>query len=322
MNERCVLNNGFLQVEILPEEGGRVQSLRSCASGVEFLMQSKEPRTHWTASMDAEFRNGSAAGIEECLPSVALSPASTEGGPVPDHGDFWQLAWQLEQGATPQDAAVSAEGFSRPLRFCKEFSLRQQTLSIRYTVRNTSQAPVSFLYACHPLLAVDMGDRIALPSSIRSLNLHSSRKQRLGVSHSTVGWPRHMGHDLSYVQSEERCIAEMLYSDRLSEGFCGLYRTASKQGIVMRFDPKTLPYLGLWLCYGGWPDSTSGSKQYAVAPEPTFAPYGSLLEAQQHNAAYVLAPDTSCNWSIHFEVTQEGMDFETFVSHCNSEGKD
>ncbi|WP_263408582.1 aldose epimerase family protein [Terriglobus tenax] len=316
MNERCVLDNGLLQAVILPSEGGRVQSLRSPASGTEFLMQARQPRTQWTAAMNARFRDGSAAGIEECLPSVAPSSALTEGGEVPDHGDFWQMPWQLEEGATSHQAAIHAHGFSRPLWFRKKFTLHRHALSVRYTVLNTGKAPVSFLYACHPLLEVDAGDRIVLPSSTTSLHLYSSRNQRLGADHTMVTWPHHAGMDLSMVQPEHSGIAEMLYSGRMQEGWCGLYRAQSRCGIVLRFHPDELPYLGLWLCYGGWPDNQSGPLQYAVAPEPTFAPHGSLLEAQQHQVAPVLTPGATRGWTITFEATPGAMDFDAFVSHC------
>ena len=93
MASHLLLENGALQAILLPAESGRVHSLRSLRSGVEFLMQPRHQRTLSSPGMNAEFREGSCAGIEECLPTLDRSGTDTLGGPVPDHGDFWQVEW-------------------------------------------------------------------------------------------------------------------------------------------------------------------------------------------------------------------------------------
>ena len=82
------LRNSELSVEIIPEEGGRVSSLRSLHSDLEFLTQSRRGRRFPQAGFETRFQDGYCAGIEECLPTIGPSCPETEGGPVPDHGDF------------------------------------------------------------------------------------------------------------------------------------------------------------------------------------------------------------------------------------------
>lgn len=53
----------------------------------------------------------------------------------------------------------------------------------------------------------------------------------------------------------------------------------------MRFDVTQLPFLGLWMGYGGWPDDAFARNQYAVALEPTVAPLGSPGESAAEGAA-------------------------------------
>src|ERR1700719_830295 len=91
----CVLKSSELSVQVVAAEGGRISSLKSLHSGMEFLTQSPRRGQYPSSGFDARFRDGPCAGIEECLPTVGPSGPETEGGPAPDHGDFWQLPWQL-----------------------------------------------------------------------------------------------------------------------------------------------------------------------------------------------------------------------------------
>jgi galactose mutarotase-like enzyme len=307
--DHLVLQNTSISITVRPGEGGRIASLRSLHSGLEFLTQSHQIERANSPSMDASFRDGPCAGIEECLPTVGVSSAETQGGPAPDHGDFWQLAWEAERTSTTE-ARLHAEGFSRRLRFTKHLALRGNALHIRYNVQNTGAEPQSFLYACHPLLSVEEGDRVVLPNEIRSMRLDYSRESRLGVRGDMVTWPQAPPNpELDVVKSSDAGTAEMFYTASLDDGRCALYRCAQQQALLLSFDTTMLPFLGVWLCYGGWPGG-DGAQQYAVALEPTTSPYNTLVEAQRQGSAILLRPHAQYAWGISFEVTRPGIEFE------------
>jgi galactose mutarotase-like enzyme len=298
------LTNSELFVEIVPAEGGRVSSLRSLHSGLEFLTQSRRSGRYPTAGLNTRFQDGSCAGIEECLPTVGPCGAETEGGPAPDHGDFWQLPWQVF-AASGNEVSISAVGFSRALRFSKRLTLENTALRVAYSVENIGSNTQSFLYACHPLFAVSPGDRVLLPNEIRELRLDYSKGDRLGILGSIISWPiTQAGLGLDVARGPEAGTAEMFYSSRLNETACGIYRETSGQVLEVSFDSKRLPYLGLWLCYGGWPSDGEEPLQYAVALEPTTAPCNTLAKAQQTNAAIPLEPGETYDWEILFSVRQ------------------
>lgn len=302
-----VLANSSISVSIVPAEGGRIGSLVSRGTGIEFLTQSTNQNLHLKSGLDAQFQHGACAGIEECLPTVGICDDTTEGGPVPDHGDFWQLLWQVT-AQSPQHAALAANGFSRPLLFQKTISLQENGLSLHYRVQNVGQRPTSFLYACHPLFAIEPGDRVVLPPEVETLQLTYSRTGRMGRPGNKVAWP---GNGLDTVLASEAAEAEMLYTDRLSAGRCGLYRSRGKQGLILSFSPHAMPYLGLWLCYGGWPGG-SVPQQYAVALEPTTAPCGTLKQAQEKRLAFHLAPGEDFEWEFRIHLTPAGITWEAF----------
>ena len=307
------LTNSSLSVSIVPEEGGRINSLASRVTGIEFLTQSTNEDLHLKPDLDAQFQHGACAGIEECLPTVGSCDDTTAGGPVPDHGDFWQLSWQVTTQSADH-AALAANGFSRPLLFQKTISLQETGLSIHYRVQNVGQSDTSFLYACHPLFAIEPGDQVVLPSEVESLQLTYSRTGRMGQPGDQVSWP---GNGLDMVLPAETGEAEMLYTDKLSRGRCGLFRSKGKQGLLLSFSPQKLRYLGLWLCYGGWPGG-SAPQQYAVALEPTTAPCGTLKQAQEKGLAFRLAPGEDFEWELGIHLTPPGITGETFREAVDS----
>jgi galactose mutarotase-like enzyme len=302
----CFLKNSELSVEVLPAEGGRISSLKSVHSGVEFLTQSRRRGQYPQSRLDARFQDGPCAGIEECLPTVGPSGPETEGGAAPDHGDFWQLPWKLLI-ASDTYAGLESVGFSRTLRFSKHLSLEHNTLRVAYAAENAGSTVQSFLYACHPLFVVSAGDRVLLPSEIRKVRLDYSKGDRLGASGSIVTWPTtESGFRLDMTLGPEAGTAEMFYTSRLQNGLCGICREASGHVLEVSFDSKRLPYLGLWLCYGGWPSDGKDPRQYAVALEPTTSPCNSLVNAQRTKTAISLKAGETYDWEIMFTVREAG----------------
>jgi galactose mutarotase-like enzyme len=69
--------------------------------------------------------------------------------------------------------------------------------------------------------------------------------------------------------------------------------------VRVRFDATIIPYLGLWLCYGGWPER-DGPKQMCVAMEPSTAPVDSLAQTGEWSRA--LGPGESYAWPMLVEL--------------------
>jgi hypothetical protein len=170
-------------------------------------------------------------------------------------------------------------------------------------------------------LAIDPGDRILLPSEVKSVRVESSRHNRLGGNGDLIPWPitkdSYTCIDLRVVGHPRQQTADMLYTGPLMSGWCGLYRTGFGREIVFRFDPEKLPCVGLWLCYGGWPND-SLNKQVAVALEPTVAARGSLEDAIRDGLAPTLGPEGMQSWSIEIHVSEpnEILIKESIAAHA------
>jgi galactose mutarotase-like enzyme len=291
--EKILLRAGDCSVTILPRLGGKIASI--LVNGHELLqapLAAYAPRTQ-TMAFDAS----DASGWDECLPSVAGCSVETADGPVavPDHGDLWRVAW-AEQGAGHQEhgtgvarggsVTLRGECFSLPLMLERTLLLTEKgkgwRLNLDYTVTNTGGSTVPWAWSAHSLFAAEAGDRIVLPDSIHQLRLEGGVGDRLGKRDDRVAWPiAKLGKlgktDLSVVEASNSGNGDKLFAGPLSaeENWCSLERPKSGIRIKVGFDTAATPYLGLWICSGGWPER-KGPKQNCVAMEPATAPVDSL----------------------------------------------
>ena len=310
--ENVLMRAGECLVSVLPRFGGKIASIRI---GDRELMQAPlapiETRTR-TMVFDA----GDASGWDECLPSVAACQVETEAGvaAIPDHGDLWRLEWEVQGSGNgePSDISVTLAGkcFSLPLRLERRMDLRETEngwrLGLQYTLTNDGAKTMPWSWAAHPLFAAEKGDRIVLPDSIKQLRLEGSGGERLGRGGHTVAWPRvrlkdGSTADMGVVEGAESGIGDKLFAGplKLSEDWCALERPSAGVRVRVRFDVEATPYLGLWICYGGWPDRP-GPKQMCVAMEPSTAPVDSLAVTGKWSRA--LGPGESFSWPMNVEI--------------------
>lgn len=303
--KQVVLENTTLRVTVLPSLGGKIASIQIVSSGEELLQQPLRPYAPRVPYMT--FDASDASGWDECLPSVAACEVRTVAGraSVPDHGDFWQVPWQmLSQSKT--ELEMSAEGFSLPLRFSKTLRLDGDRLHIAYRVRNLSSQPVEYVWSAHPLFAVEPGDRIVLPDSVREVTVEGSAGNRLGKQGAKQPWPNAKSAnqeivDLAVAGKVSDGTGDKLFAPSPQEGWCAIERKRLKCRIELHFDPKVLPVLGLWICYGGWPEQ-SVNRQQCVAPEPCTAIGDSLRTAMAQDRARQLGPQAQDHWALELRV--------------------
>ena len=314
---QAVLENEFVRVVILPELGGKIASLSIQRNGLELLQQPLHPYEKRTWAQD--FGSSDASGWDECLPTVSACTVSVgqKIQQIPDHGDIWLLP--AAHTANASEIILETALASMPLRLRRQITLDGSALRVRYELSNHAKISIPYLWSAHPLFAVDAADRILLPQQVQQVRVESSAEARLGKHNDLCVWPiakdRH-GHDvdLRIAQAPETAIADKLFAGPLQQGAAGIYRAQHKAGVVIHFATETIPYLGMWLCYGGWPgDSTQ--RQQAVALEPCMAPVDSLAEAMVTGCACALAAGATASWQMDFNIrgTEKDVSYEEFA---------
>ena len=304
--ESAVLENEQLRLTIYPSLGAKIGSIRTRPGDHELLQQPLLPYAPRDRTM--AFEDGDASGYDECIPSVSGCELDMPGGTlsIPDHGDFWRLAFDVTD-ADAAHVAMSATGFSLPLHLQKTIALEGNRIILSYKLTNTGAGVVQYLWSAHPGFAVEPGDRIELPSSVESVMVQGSAGGRLGAEGARHAWPLTTTNsddatDLSLVGSGEEPVGDKLFALAPPEGRCALRRARIGRRIEMRFDPRHAPYLGLWICYNGWPESKT-AKQFCVALEPCTAPADSLAAAMIQGLGKRLDPNASDEWQVELRIT-------------------
>ncbi len=289
---------------VLAQAGGKISSIQ--VKGIELLQAPLKPIGMRTYTMP--FSESDASGWDECLPSVSACTIATETGlaSVPDHGDLWRVPWQTLK-LTTDSATMQGDCFSLPLRLVRSMLLAERgsgwELQMLYSLTNIGASSVPWAWAAHPLFAVEEGDRIVLPENVTHLRLEGSANERLGKKEDSVAWPvaelsGDTTADLSRAHSAQSSFGDKLFTSRLQTGWCCLERPSIGLRLTVEFNVKVTPYLGLWLCYGGWPDG-EGAKQQCVALEPTTAPFDSLAA---DTARLLIKPGETVNWPMTLRI--------------------
>lgn len=311
-SENVLIAAGECAVTVLPHFGGKISSIR--IGSRELLQAPLSQIMKRTRTM--AFDEGDASGWDECLPSVAACQVKTAAGVVaiPDHGDLWRVEWQKQESSSPESKGNSltlfGKCFSLPLEVERTIRLdaieRGWRLDLSYRLRNCGKYAVPWSWAAHPLFVCEPGDRIRLPKSIHTVKVEGSGGNRLGESGASVSWPvaklATLGTaDLSIVGPSDSGVGDKLFAGPLtsSEAWCSLDRLSAGLRVRVRFDPGATPYLGLWICYGGWPERP-GPKQFCVAMEPSTAPVDSLAISGPWSRE--LAPGESRSWPMQVEI--------------------
>ena len=302
-----ILSSDRLICEVLPEFGGKIRSLKWLTNGVELLQPPVGPyrRHNESGGSPVSFAQSDAGGWDECLPSVAS--CQVDGVSIPDHGDIWGYPCQVLH-ADDTDVKLLTRTASLPFAFTRTLHLSDASLEIRYGIENIGTRPIPYLWSAHPLFSVDAGDRLRLPAEVRRLRVEGSKHQRLGPSDTMQIWPNVHTRDgstvdISTAQSQSADIGDKVFAHLSREGWADIDRLSAGITLRMEFDPEKTPYLGLWLCYGGWPeDSKPGSRQQCIALEPATADRDALSEAIEMGRARFLAPQEQHDWKISLRV--------------------
>ena len=308
---RKVLKNEHLRIEVLPELGGKLSSI-ALPSGGELLQAPLKPYSARTAT--EPFDQSDASGWDECLPSIGpctVPYGSHHSAKIEDHGDLWRLAWTVDE-ATDTLLRMSVLATSLPLAFERTLRLDGPTLHLDYFLTNTGTVEVPWGWSVHPLFAIEPFDLVHLPPSVRQITAQASSNGRLGQPGAAHTWPHTVNAldnqplDLSLCGSKDDSVADKLVLPAPAEGWAAIERKTLRTRLTLHFDPKQMPTLGLWLCYGGWPENQTdpkAEKGYTVGLEPCNLPVDSLADLLAQGAGARLAPGATAHWSLRLQVT-------------------
>lgn len=267
-----VLRNQDLEIAIVPELGAKIISLRNLRTNREWMWHPDGGRKLFRNWLGDDFSHSPLVGADECLPTVAR--CSLRGRPLPDHGEVWSVPWKVDDEAwekavlkTSVELPVSPFGFERTI----EITGKQARLS--YCLRNRSPVAERYLWALHPLLAVQPGDQLQMPATTRAL---------------LNGEPWIDAVD-SYIP-DGGC--SKVFASPVVEGSVRIQNSRHGDELTLEWNPAENDTLGLWLTRGGW------HGHHHLAVEPTNGANDALEVAATEKRCGTIPALGSRLWSV------------------------
>lgn len=294
---RIITSNKFISVETAPELAGKITSLRDAATGHEWLWTNPHLKLRQPVYGESYVEKIDFGGWDEIFPTV--SPVTlADGTEIPDHGDLVFLpAEVLEQS----DTALTLRWTTRcyACSFTRRIELEGDSMKVDYVLESHSDKSLPYLWASHPLVALEDGMILELPSDDLDVLDTGGKLKDLIPPQSSGDSHRFTIHDPAL--GECAAGAAKIFSQPGEVTWFALHR---KQGgtLRMQWDGEDCPYFGFWLNQRGW--SGCGSEPYFnIGLEPTTAPFDDLNDAIQAGLHRVLEPGAVRKWSVRVQVS-------------------
>lgn len=280
--------------------------LRSLYSGREWLWRNPHLAATTPKPGDSYIRDHDLGGWDELLPTVA--PCVVGSGPwggraLTDHGEIWCRPCGVIQSAEPNRLGLVTAGDDLPFWFERHYRV-DDDLQIEYRLTNTGDESLPFIWAAHPLIAIEPGMRVHLPDGTRTICTEAYMREPELALGNTFDWPwaptASGGRiDLGTLGERTAGVAVKIFATLPEgpEGWVEIVAPGGDEALRLSFDRRDTPYVGLWLNDGGW--SGSGSPPYFnLGVEPTNYPGDALRDAVNQNAAAIVPGRGSRTWRL------------------------
>ena len=312
-----ILNNGHIEVQIVPELGGKITSIQHLSTHREWLWRNpylSPKQVAYGASFIESYDTG---GLDECFPAVAggeYPDAPWDGVIIPDHGELWCQPWNVtvvESSAKQIILTMGCHGVRFPYRFERTLTLSSETsvLTLDYRVSNLTSFDMPFIWSIHPILNIEEGMHVVLPAGVETVRIDSVTNSFLGESGSQLQWPEakradRQSIDLSHVPANDFGQAYKLYT-HLRKGNeqveTAIHDLSGEHSFIFRFWPNEITHVGLWMNYGGW--SGCGSEHYFnLGLEPCIGGMDALPNAKNLDEYAVLPAKQTRDWMLELLI--------------------
>jgi len=304
------VHTGVIELTLMPELGGKINSLRDARTGREWLWRHSRfayKRVPHGSSYTAQSDTG---GWDECFPSVAqceYPSAPWQGAAIQDHGELWSQVAEFEMDE--QEGRVKLhtrwQGIVLPYTFTRVITLNENSaiVHVDYEVVNNADQPINYVWCIHPLLAIEPGMELHLPSSAR-FNVGGSIPQNLIPHEKKLQYPfEASGLNFPSLPEIFAGCAIKIWSDPLPAGGGWASLRAHDGELQMRWDVAHLPQVAAWMNFGAWA-ADGGAPYYNLGLEPCIGAQDSLNEAVNlYKLFATIQPHGTKNWWLEIELT-------------------
>lgn len=300
------LSGPGISATVLREFGAKIVSIRNCRTGFEHLWQGSDP-VHARPEYDSEYIQGDLSGFDDMFPTINRCPYPTvpwKGIEMPDHGELWTLPWNF----APEGERIHfwTHGVRLPYRFDRWMHIDERSvLCLDYRIENLSPYEMRGIWAAHPLLNIEEGTRIVLPSCVKRIVNTLNLNNRLGKVGRQHDWPKTIDkngkpYDLSTTLPRDSRVCEKYFNtDPLEEGWAQIVHPRSRESFTFRFPRDRVPYIGVWMNQCGL------MNQYNLALEPATGALDDLYASGFWEESGVVRPHGTQEFRLEIEIGAE-----------------
>jgi len=311
------MQNRHVRVSILPAAGGKIAEIIDRRSGRNWLW--RNPHIPFRSAVyGADYgRELDSGGWDEVLLSIAPVDLQLREGParrIPDHGDVVGQQWSVADASVNDagDAVCEMAVSGRALRYEFRRTIRLRTdsscLEMRYSLTNEEAFAWPWYWGAHAMLAGQHDLQIELPAQ-QQFRIDELAKEIEGAEGHNLEWPHYPlqdgdSFDLSRCFDEQtapRAFADKIFVRSPEQGVVSVANAGTSERLAIRYDPRQLPWLGLWINNGGWSGCDS-EPYFNLGLEPTTAAFDSVSHAIDDGAISWLKPAETRNWEIAVEL--------------------
>ncbi len=291
LNQQAVfLENDELKIAVLPDLGAKIASLVYKPQNFEVFFQPVKGRYDLPAYGD-EFAAFDTSGSDEMFPTIDVcNDIADTSIQWPDHGEIWALPWQCVFDSNGLYSRV--QGVMHNYIFERHITLHNNEVNLAYRITNKDNRMLYGLWAFHGLVAVDEQTEILLPGVKELINVHpSALLGNVGTLHS---FPDSNVIRLDKIAPSATKKSEKYYVNGIvPEGNCSLLLNQKQLEYQLLFNPKKLPYLGVWINEGGF------KNEYNVALEPCNGFYDTAEMAAKNGTLQPIKPNQSITFNLN-----------------------
>ena len=292
------LRNEGLEIVVLPEVGAKVLSLRNLRSGREWMWSPPEGAIFQPTPLGTPFDESSLVGADECLPTIYA--CEWRGRSIPSHGEAWSSVWELDRLALAHGRIVTRLQLPiSPFWVERAIHLEGNKVIFDYALRNLDFAPQEFMWAFHPLMTIEEGDRLEVPGVTQMLT-ESSIGIPLGGRGDMIPWPSPTEGVALDQLDFGRPAALKLFTEERAASSATIRNERTGDALRFDFDPRRVDTLGIWLTRGGW----NGYHHLAVEPG-IGAPDPLDIAVEQWKRFALVMPDQTYRWQFKITLSPE-----------------
>ncbi|MCE5188049.1 MAG: hypothetical protein LLF75_02530 [Eubacteriales bacterium] len=295
----CVnLESECLLVKVIPDSGGKIQSIFDRRTQTEALYQTNRA-TFTRPYYGMPFDEGDLSGFDDMFPTISACrypDVPWEGIGLPDHGEVWSLPW--DSVAEGGSLTLSCRGVRLPYLLQKRLTFsRADTLSLAYRAQNCSPFPLRFIWAAHPLVRIDESSEVLLPPEVKEIFHTYDGPRQPDAFGRTGGWAEEKARYGAIADPAEPHCGKFYVDGELRTGESAVYSNRTHQYVKFRVPTTQVPYLGVWVNWDGY---TVPQKNMALEP-CTGAP-DAIDVASRYGRISELPPNGTYEWSLEIEL--------------------